>query len=98
MADLPTEATAVVRTTWAFAYFSIEERAQFLNAPRDESRRRPIVWIFADIREALDEIVASEPGSAQFLGAATFGGAAETKHVLGHVHPHGNWLDWRAES
>ena len=98
MSNLPTEATAVVMTTWAFAYFSIEERAQFVEVLRDESTRRPIVWIFADTREALVEIVAGEPGSAELLGAAMFDGATETKHLLGHVHPHGNWLDWRADS
>jgi hypothetical protein len=95
---LPTEATAVVMTTWAFAYFSIEERAQFLDVLRDQSTRRPIVWIFAETREAVVEIVDCEPGRAELLGAVVFDGTTVTEHLLGHVHPHGNWVDWRAGS
>ncbi len=98
MSNLPTETTSVVMTTWAFAYFSIEERTQFVNLLRDESTRRPVVWIFADTREAFDQIVACEPGRAELLGAVVFDGATETTHLLGHVHPHGNWLEWRGSA
>ncbi|HYN33530.1 MAG TPA: DUF2332 domain-containing protein [Ilumatobacteraceae bacterium] len=99
LTELPPAATALVMTTWAFSYFSIEERAQFLDLLRDESQRRRIVWLCADTRLALDtfdDLATGDRGGAEVLVAVVFEGGIEARHLLGFVHPHGNWIDWRA--
>jgi hypothetical protein len=99
LADLPGGALAIVTTTWAFGYFSMEERAEFIDLLHAESRRRPIAWVSAEgagTVNVLADLGAGEPSGHDVLGAVLFDGGVSTAHVLAHVHPHGNWIDWRA--
>jgi hypothetical protein len=99
---LPEDATAVVTTTWAAAYFSKEGRIAFRERLAEASNTRPVAWIsaegeqiidlFADIEAPFD----AQGAQASVLGLATFRDGTTTTEHLGFVHPHGNWIDWRA--
>jgi hypothetical protein len=109
LAGLPPGAQAVLVTTWAFAYLSVQARRDFIAMVADQSRRRPLAWLSAEgagTVEPLDEAEAATraesapPGDAvptpDVLGAVLFDGDRVEAHVLGYVHSHGRWLDWRA--
>ncbi len=99
LAGLPAGATAIVTTTWAFGYFSLDERAEFVDMLRAASGRRPIAWVSAEgggTVEALADLGAGDSSGPDVLGAMLFDGGVASVHVLGHVHGHGNWIEWRA--
>jgi hypothetical protein len=98
LAGLPAGATAIVTTTWAYSYFSMEERPEFVDLLRAESRRRPVVWVSADVAGVVDALGAGEPSDRDVLGAVLLDGGAGPATVLAYVHPHGNWIDWRAST
>ena len=58
LAGLPAGATAIVTTTWAFGYFSVEERAEFVDLLRAESGRRPVAWVSAEGAGTVDALAA----------------------------------------
>ncbi len=97
--DLPAGMTAMVTTTWAFAYFSLAERAEFVDLLRDESTRRHVVWLSAESSGTVDglaEFGGADAASPDVLGAVRFDDGVESVHLLGYVQSHGNWIDWRA--
>lgn len=96
LADLPTGTTAIVTTTWAFGYFSEEERAAFVDLLRVESARRPIAWVSAEGAGTVTALGTGRLDEGEVLGALVFDGADITTHRLARVHEHGNWIDWRA--
>jgi hypothetical protein len=99
--DLPAGATAIVMTTWAFGYFSTDERVEFLRILRDASERQPIAWISAEnsgVVEAFDTIGADSPSGDDVLGALLIDGGDVEAHQLARVQSHGNWLDWISET
>ena len=99
LAGLPAGATAIVTTTWAFSYFSMEERPEFVDLLRAESRRRPIAWVSAERRRGRRRPAgAGDSSGRDVLGAVLLDGGAALAHVLAYVHPHGNWIDWRASA
>jgi hypothetical protein len=101
LAGLPTDATAIVTTTWAFGYFSLDERSEFVDLLRTESRRRRIAWVSAEgagTVDALAGVGAAESSDPDVLGAMLFHGGDGTAHVLASVHAHGNWIDWHPSS
>ncbi len=101
IAGLPAGATAIVTTTWAFGYFSEQERAEFVDLLCAESGRRPIAWVSAEgtgTVDALAAVGAGDPEGPDVLGALLLDGGVGTADVLAHVHPHGNWIDWSASS
>ena len=101
LAGLPGDAVPIVITTWAFAYLSIEERAAFTVMLAEESRRRPLAWLSAEGAGTVEALGRALPAradaeDADVLGAIVFDGGAPRAQVLGLVHSHGHWLDWRA--
>jgi hypothetical protein len=98
VAGLPDGATAIVTTTWAFSYFSMEERAEFVELLRAESRRRAVVWVSADVAGVVEALGAVDSYDRDVLGAVLLRGGAGPAKLLAYVHPHGNWLDWRASA
>jgi hypothetical protein len=92
---------AVVVTTWAFAYLRLEERRAFTQGLADASRLRPLAWLSAEgsgTVEAFAEVALPDHDgtTANILGALLFEGGSPHEHLLGFVHQHGNWIDWRA--
>jgi hypothetical protein len=99
LAALPAGATAIVMTTWAYGYFSLDERAEFVELLREQSMFRPIAWVSAEggeIVAALTAAGATDSSGPDVLGAMLLDGGADTVHLLGYVQGHGNWIDWRA--
>ncbi len=101
LADLPTGASAIITTTWAFAYFSMEERQRFVQILQTESRSRRIAWLSAEgagVVDAFDatDLPDNDLTAANVLGVMLFDGGAVRNHVLGFAHQHGSWIDWRA--
>ena len=100
---LPPGVTPVVTTTWMLAYLSRERRVAFREALAAVSHTRPIAWISAEGAGVVDRFDGVEaPIDAQGMEASVFGlltfraGALDATELLGFVHPHGNWIDWRA--
>ncbi len=101
LAGLPDGTPAVVMTTWAFAYFSIEQRHRFVEILDHASRDRPLAWLSAEapgVVEALavDEVPSHDGSGADLLGAILFEGGVRTEQLLAFTQAHGNWIDWRA--
>jgi len=92
----------VVMTTWAFAYFSLDQRRAFTELLVDASRRRPVAWLSADgagTVEGLAEASLTDPGGeaqAHVLGALLFDRGSVEARLLALVQQHGGWMDWRA--
>ena len=100
LGDLPRGTMAVVVTTWAFAYFSIADRQRFVELLQVESRSRPITWLSAEGAGTVEAFVGEsllpyDQTMANILGAVTFDGGISHEQLLGFVHQHGSWLDWR---
>jgi hypothetical protein len=100
---VPDGATAVVTTTWVLAYLPRARRVAFRQALTAASRERPVAWISAEGPGVVDRFDGIEPPSdAQGMESSVFGlltfraGALDTTELLGFVHPHGGWIDWRA--
>jgi hypothetical protein len=101
LTGLPAGAAAVIVTTWAFAYFSLEDRQEFIGLLDAASLERDIAWLSAEgpgTVEPLFEPAAAhpDPSGSDVLGAVLFEGGAHRGEFLGLVGPHGAWIDWRA--
>ena len=94
--ELPAEATAIVLTTWAFGYFSTDERIEFVRTLHTASEQRHVVWISAENHGVVEEFGvtgAEHQLEHDILGAVLMDSDVEA-HPLARVHSHGNWLDW----
>jgi hypothetical protein len=101
LAGLPEGAVAAVVTTWAVAYFSIEDRRRFIELLKAESLSRPITWLSAENRGIVDAFAGGDGPDQELarpdvLGAVTFECGSVREQLLGFVHRHGSWIDWRA--
>ncbi len=102
IAGLPSGAVAVVTTTHVVAYLSPTQRAGFRDALAAASLDRPVAWVSAEVQgvvDALPDVGAPSDDQgveASVLGLAVFRDGAVDGTVLGYVHPHGTWIDWRA--
>ncbi len=91
----------VVVTSWAFAYFSVDQRRQFTGLLAEASERRPVAWLSADgagtVEGVADPSLTDRDGAqAHVLGAVLFEAGAARPHLLAAVQQHGGWIDWRA--
>ncbi len=99
---LPAETIAVVTTTWMLAYLAVEARVAFREALAAASMERPIAWVSAegpgvvDLFSGIDAYIGPHGMEASVLGLVTFRGGEAEQQLLGFVHPHGAWIDWRS--
>ena len=99
---LPPEVVPVVVTTWALAYFSKRDRVAFRDALAAASTARPVAWISGESAGVVDLFahVEAPPGAQglepSVLGLVVFRDGVVDARFLALVHPHGNWIDWRA--
>jgi hypothetical protein len=101
LAALPEGTPAVVLTTWALGYFSLEQRTRFVEILEEASEERLVAWMslegtgvveaFADVPEEKHDGIAGNP-----QGAIIFDRGAQQPELLALSHPHGAWIDWRA--
>ncbi len=101
LADLPTGTPAVVLTTWAFAYFSLDQRSRFVEILDLASRARAIAWLSAEAPGVVEPFTAAAtPGpdeqAGDVLGAVLFDRGTRREELLAITHAHGHWMDWRA--
>lgn len=102
VARIPHGCVAVVVTTWAMAYLPPDRRAEFGETLERVSSGRPVAWVSAEapgVVEAFPGVDApgDEHGNtASVLGLVVFDHGVREARLLGFVHPHGSWLDWRA--
>jgi hypothetical protein len=98
------DAIAVVTTTWAAGYFTPARRVEFRERLADVSRTRPVAWISAEGPGVVDlfadvDVPSDTAGTqASVLGLALFENSETTSELLGFVHPHGSWVDWREDT
>ncbi|HLM64509.1 MAG TPA: DUF2332 domain-containing protein [Acidimicrobiales bacterium] len=96
--QLPPGATACVLTTAAFAYLSLDERARFVELLERASSSRPVGWISAEqsgVVGGFDVPDTDGDAAACVLGAVRFDTSGVHRTLLGVVHAHGQWIDWR---
>jgi len=98
---LPAAAVAVVLTTWAFAYLSIEDRQRFVNLLETQSFHRPIAWLSADGLGVVEAFAGQagpdhDPEVSSVLGAVMLDRGVRREQLLGYVHQHGASMDWQA--
>ena len=98
LAALPGGALPVVVTTWAFAYLSVEERHAFVAMLAERSHAGPLAWLSAEGAGTVEELGPAGPSDPDVLGVVVFEGGTLRAHVLGTVHSHGHWLEWRADA
>jgi hypothetical protein len=101
LGGLESDTTALIVTTWAFAYFSVEDRQKFLKILGAESQKRHVAWLSAEgagIVESFAGESVSDHDQAGWdvLGTVTFDGGEHRGQLLGFVQEHGSWIDWRA--
>jgi hypothetical protein len=101
LAGLPTGTAAVIVTTWAFAYFSIEERQEFIALLDAASHQREIAWLSAEGTGTVEPVaeaaaVHRDLSGSDVLGAVLFKNGSHRGELLGFVGAHGAWIDWRA--
>lgn len=99
LAGLPTNGTVILTTTWAFGYFTTEERAAFVDLLAAESGSRRIAWVSAEGPGTVEAFAAAAEDDAtggDVLGLMRFDRGTVSSDLLAMVHPHGNWIDWRA--
>lgn len=92
--NLPADATAVVMTTWAFGYFSISERDEFVEILRTASQHRRVIWLSAENAGVVTPFASTTAGDV--LGALLIDDRKVSATLLADAHPHGNWLKWHA--
>ncbi len=99
--ELPGRTTAIVMTTWAFAYLGVEDRATFMELLDEASRRRPIAWLSAEgagtVAAFAEEAAAhtTNEGVSDVLGAMLFDRGRRRSQLLAFAQEHGAQLDWR---
>ncbi len=92
----------VVTTTWMLAYLPAGRRVAFRDALAAASATRPIAWVSAEGAGVVDCLPPCEAPidahgvEASVLGLVTFDAGEFEAELLGFVHPHGLWIDWRA--
>jgi hypothetical protein len=98
---LPARATPCVTTTWMLAYLTRDQRDAFVEQLARFGTQRPLAWISAEapgVVECIEtgEPPAHDPTTPSALGAVQFDEHGAQPTMLGWVHPHGRWIDWRA--
>ena len=66
----PAELTAIVTTTWAFGYFSTDERSEFVDLLRVASEHLPLAWISAENPAVVGELDQPDPRTAATASAS----------------------------
>jgi hypothetical protein len=97
LAMVPADAVPIVTTTWALAYFSLEDRLRFLRRLDEAGARRPLAWVSAEgvgIAPAVPTRGDRRLSAHSTLGCAVFDGAHMHVDAIGRCHPHGRWLEW----
>jgi len=99
---LPADANPCVTTTWVLAYLTRDQRDAFVEQlARHAKQRGPLAWISAEGPGVVDCVEtgdppAHDPTTPSALGAVRFDQGGYDATMLGWVHPHGRWIDWRA--
>jgi hypothetical protein len=101
LAELPSGAVAIVVTTWAFAYLSVEDREEFMRILDDASHHRDIAWLSAEGPGTVAPFAAKakehdDQGLSDILGVILFKAGRRRAQMLAFVQEHGAWIDWQA--
>ncbi len=92
----------VILDCWSACYLPIEDRPDLFDAVADVSSRRPVSWISMESPFAargigvLAEGLALRHRGASVLTLTERDAGGPRSMLLGEVHSHGDWLDWRA--
>jgi hypothetical protein len=96
----PGSGVVCVITTWALAYLSPPQRRHFVEILSEFAARREVVWVACEgpgVVDLAETGALPDHGSdASIMTVVEFDGVGPTPTLLGFVHPHGRWIDWRA--
>ena len=99
LALVPDDALVIVTTTWAVAYFPLEDRLRFLRRLDEQSATRPLAWVSAEgvgIAPGVPTMGDSRLAAHSLVGLLTFEGRRMHAETLARCHPHGAWVEWLA--
>ncbi len=94
---VPSNALAVVTTTWALAYFELGDRLRFLRRLDEVASQRPVAWVSGEgvgIAPGVPTRGDSRLAPHSLVGLAIGDGGRMTIETIGRCHPHGRWLEW----
>jgi len=101
LAGLPAGTAAIVMTTSAFAYLTLDERRSFVANLELASEERSVAWLSAEGQGTVEafsgkDVPSHEETRADVLGVVKYERGKRSECLLGFVHQHGGWIDWRA--
>jgi hypothetical protein len=91
----------VVLNSWSFSYFSLEQRAAYIDLMAEVGRSRPVRWVGMDapgvVEHVAGEAPAAEAPERDVASMVTFDGGAQPRaEVLAFVQGHGMSMAWQA--
>ena len=100
-ARVPTDALAVVTTTWALSKFSLESRLRFLDRLDEAAAGRTVAWVSAEgvgIAPAIPALGDRRASGHSIVGLAVFDRSAARAEAVGRCWSQGRCLAWLSDS
>jgi len=99
-----TASRLVVVNSWSAAYLSSERRHAYAEAISSIASRRPTTWVsmeFPTVARELGVLKKDAPYAhrgASVVCVTEFDRGRPSSRVVAETHPHGRWIDWRADA
>jgi len=100
-ARVPTDALAVVTTTWALSRFPLERRLRFLHRLDEAAAGRTVAWVSAEgvgVAPTIPTLGDRRASGHSIIGLATFDRSALHAEAIGRCWSQGRLLAWLADS
>jgi hypothetical protein len=101
VARVPTDALAVVTTTWALSQFSLEGRLRFLQRLEDAAAGRVVAWVSAEgvgVAPAIPTLGDRRASGHSIIGLAVVDRSALHAEAIGRCWSQGRLLAWLTDS
>jgi hypothetical protein len=101
LARVPTDALAVVTTTWALSLFPLERRLRFLHRLDEAAAGRAVAWVSAEgvgVAPTIPTLGDRRASGHSIIGLAVFDRSALHAQAIGRCWSKGRLLAWLADS
>jgi len=94
----------VIANCWSAAYLPEERRHELTSRVASLARARPVTWVTMEgpsVARDLGVLAMTERlahRGASVVCVTDFDGATASSSLVAETHPHGAWLDWRADT
>jgi len=100
-AGVPSDALAVVTTTWALSQFPLERRLRFLHRLDQAAAGRAVAWVSAEgvgVAPAIPTLGDRRASGHSIIGLAVFDRSVLRAEAIGRCWSQGRLLAWLADS